>query len=222
VVVSMGSVAASGGYWISMAANEIWASPTTLTGSIGVGATIPTFPRTLDRLGVHVDGIGTTELSGAFDLTRPLGASIDGLIARSIQHTYDDFVTKVAEHRGRSPAEIDAAAHGRVWIGTDALERGLVDRLGTLEEAIRSAAELAGLEEGSYGIEHVEQPLGFAERLMMSLTARGMTVVARMIDVPRWQGIVSRALESSLEPLAFVERLNDPRGVYAYCFCDTN
>jgi protease-4 len=222
VVVSMGSVAASGGYWISMAANEIWASPTTLTGSIGVGATIPTFPRALDWLGVHVDGIGTTELSGAFDLTRPLGASIDGLIARSIRHTYDDFVTKVAEHRGRSPEEIDAAAHGRVWIGTDALERGLVDRLGTLDDAIRSAAELAGLEEGSYGIEHVEQPLGFAERLMMSLTARGMGFVARLIDTPRWQGMVGRALESSLEPLAFVERLNDPRGVYAYCFCDTN
>jgi protease-4 len=222
VVVSMGSVAASGGYWISMAANEIWASPTTLTGSIGVGATIPTFPRALDWLGVHVDGIGTTELSGAFDLTRPLGASVDGLIARSIQHTYDDFVTKVAEHRGRSPAEIDAAAHGRVWVGTDALERGLVDRLGTLDDAIRSAAELAGLEEGSYGIEHVEQPLGFAERLMMSLTARGMSFAARLIDTPRWQGMVDRVLESSLEPLAFVERLNDPRGVYAYCFCDTN
>jgi protease-4 len=222
VVVSMGSVAASGGYWISMAANEIWASPTTLTGSIGVGATIPTFPRALDWLGVHVDGIGTTELSGAFDLTRPLGASIDGLIARSIQHTYDDFVGKVAEHRGRSPEEIDAAAHGRVWIGTDALERGLVDRLGTLDDAIRSAAELAGLEEGSYGIEHVEQPLGFAERLMMSLTARGMGFAARLIDTPRWHGMVSRVLESSLEPLAFVERLNDPRGVYAYCFCDTN
>lgn len=222
VVVSMGSVAASGGYWISMGANEIWASPTTLTGSIGVGATIPTFPRTLDWLGVHVDGIGTTELSGAFDLTRPLGASIDGLIARSIQKTYADFIAKVAEHRGRSREEIDAAAQGRVWVGTDALERGLVDRLGNLSDAIASAAELAGLEAGSYGIEHVEQPLGFAERLMMSLTAKVVAVAARLVDVPPWQGVVSRALESSLEPLAFVERLNDPRGIYAYCFCDTN
>lgn len=222
VVVSMGSVAASGGYWISMAANEIWASPTTLTGSIGVGATIPTFPRALDWLGVHVDGIGTTELSGAFDLTRPLGASIDGLIARSIQKTYADFISKVAEHRGRSPEEIDAAAHGRVWVGTDALERGLVDRLGNLSDAIVSAAELAGLEAGGYGVEHVEQPLGFAERLMMSLTAKAVAVAARIVEVPPWQGVVSRALESSLEPLAFVERLNDPRGIYAYCFCDTN
>jgi protease-4 len=222
VVVSMGSVAASGGYWISMAANEIWASPTTLTGSIGVGATIPTFPRALDWMGVHVDGIGTTELAGAFDLTRPLGASIDGLIARSIEKTYADFVNKVAAHRGRSPEEIDAAAQGRVWVGTDALDRGLVDRLGGLSDAIISAAELAGLEAGSYGVEHVEQPLGFAERLMMSVTAKAVGVAARVVETPRWPGVVTRVLESSLEPLAFVERLNDPRGLYAYCFCDTN
>ena len=112
VVVSMGSVAASGGYWISMAADEIWASPTTLTGSIGVGATIPTIPRTLDWFGVHVDGIGTTELAGALDITRPLGESFKGLIDLSIRKTYDDFIRKVAEHRERSVEEIDAAAHG--------------------------------------------------------------------------------------------------------------
>jgi len=221
VVVSMGSVAASGGYWISMAADEIWASPTTLTGSIGVGATIPTVPRTLDWFGVHIDGIGTTELSGAFELTRPLGENVKGLIAQSVQDTYDDFIAKVAAHRERSVEEIDAVAHGRVWAGTDALERGLVDRLGTLSAAVESAAELAGLEPDTYSVEYVEQELTFAERLVMSLGASTLRVVDRIVDVPSWPASVTLALESTLEPLEFLDRLNDPRGIYVYCFCDT-
>ncbi len=222
VVVSMGSVAASGGYWIAMGADEIWASPTTLTGSIGVGATIPTIPRTLDWLGVHVDGVGTTELSGALEITRPLNDNVKGLIDLSIRKTYDDFVRKVAEHRERSIAEIDAAAHGRVWVGTDALDRGLVDRLGTLSDAIESAAELAGLESGTYMLDYVEQQLGFAERLVLSLTARAAVAVEGLVEMPRWPARVTQALESTLEPMAFLDRLNDPRGIYAYCFCDTN
>ena len=221
VVVSMGSVAASGGYWIAMGADEIWASPTTLTGSIGVGATIPTFPRTLDWLGVHVDGIGTTALSGALDITRPLGEEIKGFIDLSVRHTYDDFVSKVAQHRERPVADIDAAAHGRVWVGTDALERGLVDRLGGFEEATNSAAELAGLEEGTFVLEYVEQQLGFAERLVLSMSARVVAGLDRVIDLPRLPSAVAEALESQLAPLAFIDRLNDPRGIYAYCFCDT-
>jgi protease-4 len=222
VVVSMGSVAASGGYWIAMAADEIWASPTTLTGSIGVGATIPTFSRTLDWLGVHVDGIGTTQLAGALEITRPLSDNVKGLIGLSIRKTYDDFVRKVADHRDRSFEEIDAAAHGRVWVGTDALDRGLVDRLGTLSDAIESAAELAGLESGTYMLDYVEQQLGFAERLVLSLTAKAAVGVERLVELPRWPAGVTQALESTLEPLAFIDRLNDPRGIYAYCFCDTN
>jgi protease-4 len=221
VVVSMGSVAASGGYWISMAANEIWASPTTLTGSIGVGATIPTIPRTLDMLGVHVDGVGTTELSGAFEITRPLGEGVKGLIAQSIQSTYAEFIGKVAEHRSRSVEEIDAAAQGRVWVGTDALDRGLVDRLGTLTDAIESAAELAGLEDGAYAVDYVEQDLSFAERVALALTAEALPLVDQTFGLPHWSSNVARFVESALDPLAFVDRLNDPRGIYAYCFCDT-
>jgi protease-4 len=221
VVVSMGSVAASGGYWISMGADEIWASPTTLTGSIGVGATIPTIPRALDQIGVHVDGVGTTELAGAFDITRPLGDEVGRLIAQSIERTYADFIGKVAEHRERSIAEVDAAAQGRIWVGTDALERGLVDRLGTLEEAIESAAELAGLAADAYTLEYVEPQLTFAERLVLELTAKGAAVARRFVAEPNWPQVVTRTLESALEPLAFVDRLNDPRGIYAFCFCDT-
>ncbi|HEY9181911.1 MAG TPA: S49 family peptidase, partial [Gammaproteobacteria bacterium] len=217
----MGSVAASGGYWISMAADEIWASPTTLTGSIGVGATIPTIPRTLDWFGVHVDGVGTTALSGGLELTRPLPDAVKGLIAQSVQRTYDDFIEKVALHRERSIEEIDAAAHGRVWVATDALERGLVDRLGTLGGAVESAASLAGLEADSYSVDYVEQQLTLAERLVLSLTESTLRIVDRVIDMPTWPSSVAIALESTLEPLEFLGRFNDPRGIYAYCFCDT-
>jgi protease-4 len=221
LVVSMGSVAASGGYWISMGANEIWASPTTLTGSIGVGATIPTFQRLLDRFGVHVDGIGTTELAGAFDATRELNDGVKGMIGQMIRQTYGEFVSKVAEHRKRTVEEVDAAAHGRVWVGTDALDRGLVDRLGTLSQAIGSAAELAGLESGRYGIRYVEPQLTFGERLVLEMTASAMPAIELVSGQSRWQATVSRWIESAMEPFAFLERLNDPRGVYAYCFCDT-
>ena len=220
VVVSMGSVAASGGYWISMGADEIWASPTTLTGSIGVGATIPTVPRTLDAVGVHVDGIGTTELAGALEITRPIGESMKGLIGLSVRHTYDEFVGKVAEHRERSVEEVEAAAQGRVWTGSDALSRGLVDKLGSLPEAIESAAELAGLEKDTYMLDYVEQQLGFVETLMLSMTAKVLAGVGRLVDLPRWPATVTQAI-STLEPLAFIDRLNDPRGIYVYCFCDT-
>ena len=221
VVVSMGSVAASGGYWISMGADEIWASPTTLTGSIGVGATIPTIPRTLEQVGIHVDGIGTTELAGGLELTRPINESMKGLIGLTIEHTYDDFVDKVAQHRERSVVEIEAAAQGRVWTGSDALERGLVDKLGDLPAAIDSAAELAGLERGSYTLDYIEQQLGFVETVMLSMTAEVVAGADRLVDVPRLPVSVTQALESALEPMAFIDRLNDPRGIYAYCFCDT-
>ncbi|MEO8467525.1 MAG: signal peptide peptidase SppA [Gammaproteobacteria bacterium] len=220
LVVSMSSVAASGGYWISMAANEIWASATTLTGSIGVGATIPTFPRTLAALGVHVDGVGTTQLSGAFDTTRPMSDALKGLIRESVKNTYAEFVSKVAEHRGRTPEQIEAAAQGRVWVGTDALDRGLVDHLGTFADALKAAASLAKLAEGRYSVAYIEPDLTFSERLAMSFAAEAVPLVDRVFGLPHWSAVVAQAVESALEPLAFIARWNDPRGVYAYCLCD--
>ncbi len=97
-----------------------------------------------------------------------------------------------------------------------------MDRLGTLAEAIESAAELAGLERGTYMLDYVEQELGFAERLVLSLTAKAVAGADRLVDLPRWPATVTQALESTLEPMAFIDRLNDPRGIYAYCFCDTH
>ncbi|HUO67571.1 MAG TPA: signal peptide peptidase SppA [Gammaproteobacteria bacterium] len=221
VVVSMGSVAASGGYWISMAANEIWASPTTLTGSIGVGATIPTFQRLLDKLGVHVDGIGTTPITAAIDEMQAMNDTAKKLIAEQIQYTYRDFVGKVAEHRKKSYEEIDASARGRVWVGSEALSRGLVDKLGNLDDAIASAAELAGLEKGAYGIEHIEPQLGWSEQLALQLAMTAAPALKALSSAPGWQDTVSHWLETAMSPLAYLERWNDPRGVYAYCFCDT-
>ena len=221
VVVSMGSVAASGGYWISMAANEIWASPTTLTGSIGVGATVPTFQRLLDKVGVHVDGIGTTPVIGTIDPLQSMNDTAKSVIAESIRHTYRDFVGKVAEHRKKTYDEIDASARGRVWVGSEALNRGLIDKLGNLDDAIASAAELAGLEKGAYGIEHIEPQLGLSEQLAMQFATAAAPAIKALSAAPGWQDTVSRWLETAMSPLAFLERWNDPRGVYAYCVCDT-
>ena len=220
VVVSMGSVAASGGYWISLAADEIWASPSTLTGSIGVGATLPTFQRLLDRGGVHVDGIGTTALSGQFDLTRELGEDFGELIAQSVGHTYTQFIEKVAASRGRSAEEVEAFAQGRVWVGSDAATRGLVDELGGLDEAIESAATRAGLEPRDYHVEYLEPELGLAARLLLDLGVRVAPAFAALGFEPRIPKALSELIEAASEPLAFLQRLNDPRGIYAYCFCD--
>jgi protease-4 len=221
LVVSMGSVAASGGYWISMGANEIWASPTTLTGSIGVGATVPTFERLLDKFGVHVDGIGTTPITATIDPLQAMSDTAKNVVAESVRHTYRDFVSKVAEHRKKSYDEIDASARGRVWVGSEALSRGLVDKLGNLDDAIASAAELAGLEKGAYGIERIEPQLGLSEQLALQFATAAAPAMKALSSAPGWQDTVSRWLETAMSPLAFLQHLNDPRGVYAYCFCDT-
>jgi protease-4 len=222
IVVSMGSVAASGGYWIAMNADEIWASPSTLTGSIGVGATFPSFQRTLAELGINVDGLGTTRLAGQMDPLRGVGQEMADYIQLSIEKTYDDFVTKVAEHRERDPADIEAAAQGRVWIGSEAQLRGLVDNLGGLDAAIASAAELAGLAEGQYSVDRLEPELGWAETLALGLVRVAAPIMAGLGVETGLPPSLTRLLDAAAEPLAFFEQLNDPRGIYTYCFCDIN
>src|SRR5581483_2335830 len=141
VVVSMGDVAASGGYWISMNANRIFAEPTTITGSIGIFGLIANFPDTLAKIGVHTDGVGTTPFAGAFDVRRPLDPKIGDVIQTVIDKGYRDFVGNVAKARNKKPEEIDAIARGRVWSGEQAKERGLVDELGGLNDAAAAAAQ---------------------------------------------------------------------------------
>jgi protease-4 len=220
VVVSMGSVAASGGYWIAMNADEIWASPSTLTGSIGVGATFLAFNRTLAELGVNVDGVSTTRLSGQMDPMQGVGEDISEYIQLSIERTYDEFVTKVAQHRERDPAEIEAAAQGRVWIGTQAQSLGLVDQLGDLDAAIESAAGLAGLTPNSYSIDRLSPELGWAEQLALRLVKLSSPAISALGINTGVPPSLQRVLDVASEPLAFFEQLNDPRGIYAYCFCD--
>ncbi|MBS0306537.1 MAG: signal peptide peptidase SppA [Proteobacteria bacterium] len=143
VVVSMGDVAASGGYWIGMAADEIIADEATVTGSIGVIGMLPTAKGTLDKLDVHTGGVTTTWLRGAYDPRRELDPRFEALVASTIDALYQDFVGLVAVQRKRTPQQIDAVAQGRVWSGRDALGHGLVDRLGSFDDAVHSAAQRA-------------------------------------------------------------------------------
>ena len=145
VVVSMGDVAASGGYWISMNADRIYADPSTITGSIGIFGLFPTADRALAKIGVHTDGVGTTRYAGAFDVTRPLDSGVATIVQSVIDKGYRDFTGKVAKARGRSVEQIDEVARGRVWSGEQAKARGLVDAFGGLATAVADAAARAKL-----------------------------------------------------------------------------
>ncbi|WP_036168583.1 signal peptide peptidase SppA [Massilia sp. 9096] len=168
VVASMGDVAASGGYWISMASDEVIADPSTVTGSIGVFAILPTADKVADKLGIHTAGVTTTWLADAYNPLRPLDPRFGQLIQSSIDNVYNQFTTKAAIARHTTPAKIDAVGQGRVWTGAQAKERGLVDNLGSYGDALRSAARRAGL--GSdFRIAYSERPTSFAGRLLERL-----------------------------------------------------
>jgi protease-4 len=217
VVVSMSTYAASGGYYISAAANQIFASPTTLTGSIGVFSVIPTFQHTLEKLGVKVDGIGTTPLAGDMRLDRTLGSAGRQILQSSVEHAYAEFLRRVAEGRKKSVEDVDKIAQGRVWAGVDAQRIGLVDHLGGLKDATDAAAKLAEL--GSdYGVDYIESELSLREELLMQLRSEALRLgQAAGLIAPR--GEVERALDPLLAQARAIARLNDPRGLYAYCWC---
>jgi protease-4 len=164
VVVSMSTLAASGGYWMSVAADEIWAYPTSLTGSIGIFAALPTVDKSLDAIGIHTDGVGTTPLSNAFDPTRPLNPLLADVLQQNIENGYRQFIQQVAADRNLDPQRVDAVARGRVWAGQTAHDLGLVDRLGGLKDAIAAAARLAGLEKAE--TRTIEPPLSPRQRLL--------------------------------------------------------
>ncbi len=216
VVVSMGSVAASGGYWIAMGADEVLASPTTITGSIGVFGIIPTFEDSLDALGMQSDGVGTTALSDFYQLNRPMSPQAKQVVQAGVDHVYDRFLTIVAEATESTTDQIHQVAQGRVWTGAKALELGLVDELGGLKQAIESAAELAELD--TYDVEEVSQPLDFREQLLQEI-ANGQ-VDALVSAVPKnWlpSSLVSHlyGISKKVEVMA---QFNDPRGMYLNCF----
>ncbi len=189
VVVSMGDVAASGGYWISLAADELIADASTITGSIGVIAMLPTAERGLDKLGVHTSGTSTTWLGGGFDPRRALDPRLEKLIQTSVDHTYFEFTRHAAAARKQTPAQIDAVAQGRVWTGQDALARGLVDRLGSYGDALNAAATRAKLPAG-YRVQVIEAEPGrlqwWLQRLGVTLDVQ--TLAALGAPSSAWQG----------------------------------
>jgi protease-4 len=217
VVVSMSTYAASGGYYIAAAANQIYASPTTITGSIGVFSFIPTFQRSLEKLGVKVDGIGTTPLAGDMRLDRPLGAATKLLLQASVDHAYGQFLRRVADGRKKSVEDVDKIAQGRVWAGVDAQRIGLVDRLGGLKESTEAAAKLAEL--GSdYDVDYIEPEMSLREELLMQIRSEAVKVGRSAGLIPP-RSDVERILNPLLDQARAITELNDPRGLYSYCWC---
>lgn len=224
VVVSMGDLAASGGYWISMNADRIYADPSTITGSIGIFGMFPNFTRTLDKIGVHTDGVSTTRIAGAFDVTRPLDPQVGRVVQAVIDKGYADFTGKVADARGKSVEQVDEVARGRVWSGAQAKERGLVDEMGNLGQAITDAAGRAELEQDKYQVVYVDKPATpFAQFLTGLAGSRLGAVLLRDSDLARV--LLERALPAEAgAQLRFVENaLKDRNGApvktLAYCFC---
>ena len=219
VVASMSSVAASGGYWISMAADKIIASPATITGSIGVYGMFPTFQRTMDAIGVNTDGVGTTKWSGEFRSDRPMSDDTKELIQLFVNSDYDDFISRVAAERGIDKEQVDRIAQGQVWTGEEALTNGLIDEFGTLEDAIVAAADLAELDADSYGRKYIEKELSPTEQLAVEFlgSARARSIFENITIRPASSiDRLARMVEQALAPMML---FNDPKGSYAHCFC---
>ncbi|MDA3914015.1 signal peptide peptidase SppA [Oleiagrimonas sp.] len=219
VVVSMGDVAASGGYWISMDADRIYAEPNTITGSIGIFGLVYNVPDLLSKLSVHSDGVAVGPLADARDITRPLDPQLATLMQARIEKGYRDFVGGVAKARGMTYAQVDAIAQGRVWTGRQALKRGLVDQLGGLRDAVAYAGKKAGLGPNP-SVRYLEQHGTNAfQRLLLNFSdSAAAQVLAHVgLRVPRWLAPMMRASGPELHLLQMAKpgKLN----VYADCLC---
>ena len=206
VVVSMGSMAASGGYWIAADADRIVAEPTTITGSIGVFGLFASIDKALEYVGIHTDGIATTDFAG-IDPSRPLPDHVKQVIQMNVENTYQRFIQLVAKGRNMSPQAVDKIAQGRVWSGLDAKQLGLVDELGSQPEAIAAAAKLAKLP--NYQVELIEPELSTSEQLMKQLLAKSSAVLAPAA-VQQLADLFGQG-QAALAPL---QRLDDPQGQY--------
>ena len=199
VVVSMGSVAASGGYWVATPGDFIFAEPSTVTGSIGVFGVLPSFEGSLAKLGIGADGIKTTPLSGEPDLLHGPSDAADALIQAGVEQIYSRFLAIVAQARHKTPAEIDRVAQGRVWDGGTARQLGLIDGFGGMDEAIAKAAEFAKLDEDNRGLTYLEPAPGFADELMAAFSgeeeeADGAPADAYATLAPAPEGLLARAV----------------------------
>jgi protease-4 len=219
VIVSMGDAAASGGYWVATASDEILADPGTITGSIGVFALLPNADKAFEKLGIHTGGVTTTWLAGAGDPRRPLDKRVGELLQVSIDNNYRRFVTLVSQARNLTPEQVDSVAQGRVWTGRQARERGLVDTLGGLDDAIARAAQRAHLGD-DYNVLYLErEPRGvdrFLSLLVGELAGRFRTELGQRLGwVGRLAGVAERA------PALFWAGKPDwnPLTSVAHCLC---
>ncbi len=218
VIASMSSVAASGGYWIATGADEIWAAPSSVTGSIGIFGLFPEFSEPLRRLGIGVDGVATAPLAGALDPRRPLDPAAAEAMQLGIEHGYRRFLEVVAQARKMTVEEVDAVARGRVWTGAAASSLGLVDKLGGLEDAIAAAAARAGL--ATHDVvwpaagESLEQRL--LRRLLRVGDDLGIDLAGRAAPAAPL-AVAAADVEHAARELL---RWNDPRHHYLHCLCD--
>ena len=180
VVVSMANLAASGGYWISLPADVIFAEPSTITGSIGIFGVIPSAEAGLAKIGVNADGVKTTPLSGEPDVLGGFSPEFDRVAQSAIENGYRDFVSRVATSRKKTPEQVDAIAQGKVWAGGTARQIGLVDRYGGIDEALAEAAKRAGLKAGGWHPVYIEPQSSFAGTLLGGLMPKRASVVAPM------------------------------------------
>jgi len=218
VVASMGTYAASGGYWISAPADKIIASPATITGSIGIYGFFMTFENSLSKLGVHTDGVGTTDIAG-FGVTRPLTDGMAKIFQLNINRGYQDFISLVAENRNMTLEQVDSIAQGRVWSGLKAKDLGLVDELGDLSTAISAAAELAELD--TFDTLLIEKEKTPKDLFLQGLVGQATSLLPEstiMSLSPTNQLFIQLKAE-----LSHLNLLNDPQGVYSMCMaCEIN
>lgn len=217
VVVSMGSLAASGGYWISAPADEIWAAPTTITGSIGIFGFIPTFEKAAQYWGVSIDGVGTTALSPAETIgLAPIDPLFGDLIQQNIEHGYRNFLGVVAEGRDLETSYVDEIGQGRVWIGERAIELKLVDKIGSLDDAVASAARLANIE--TYDRVRMIEKVSPFQAFFGTTAANVMKAVGfSRSDAMATNASIRRLVSGIERQLNALAQYNDPNAVYARC-----
>ncbi|WP_313705134.1 signal peptide peptidase SppA [Massilia sp.] len=223
VVVSMGNVAASGGYWMSMAADEVIADPATITGSIGVFAILPTADRVADKIGVRTGGYTTTWLADAYNPLRPMDPRFGQLVQASINNVYREFTTKAAVARKTTAAKIDEVGQGRVWTGAQAKERGLVDTLGSYGDALRSAAKRAKLGE-DFRVAYIERPGSKFERFLELMGASTQTAVNIQVKLGMLpDALPGGAVAGVAKDLGWLNELADGKKPFAavtHCLCE--
>jgi protease-4 len=227
VVVSMGNVAASGGYWISMSADEVIADPATITGSIGVFALLPTADKAMEKIGVHTAGVTTTWLGGGLDPLRPLDPRIAELIQSTVNHIYADFTAKAAQARKTSPEKIDEFAQGRVWTGQQAKERGLIDTVGSFGDALNSAATRAKLGK-DYRVTYIErEPTGIDRFLRLFDLGEAGTALAQALAGQFGLKLTSAAIPPGVvremaHDMGWLAGMTDGNGAFmavTHCLC---